>query len=176
MMSPTLPWIQTSAPHSADRKLHSHTTNYLHWLKKIITLRTRSVIALLLVLPSFLTCYFAILAILLHLSEWGSHSQIEFLLSLIEIPTFSLGLTQEEIPPTELIPATVPVSVANDDIGETRKSRRTRTLPPLLNDYQCDPKIKAFRGEQPPLTPADNIDEIYMSMRESAGQNKYVSL
>ncbi|WZZ33642.1 hypothetical protein YC2023_017043 [Brassica napus] len=61
---------------------------------------------------------------------------------------------------------------ANDDIGETRKSRRTRIPHPLFNDYQCNPKIITFRVEGPPPAMADNIDEIYISMRESVGQNK----
>lgn len=113
----------------------------------------------------FLQCY-------VRLSERGSHCQIEFLLSMIEIPTFSLGLSQEDVSRTELLPGAVHIPVGNVDIGETRKSRRTRILPPLFNDYQCDPKIKAFRVEQPPITSADNINEIYMSMRESAGLNK----
>ncbi|KAH0891771.1 LOW QUALITY PROTEIN: hypothetical protein HID58_054200, partial [Brassica napus] len=97
-------------------------------------------------------------------------TEIEFLLSLIEIPSFSLGLSQDEVQRTELIPDTVPALVANDDIGET--SIRTRIPHPLFNDYQCDPKIKAFRVEVPPPATADNIDDIYTSMRESAGQNK----
>ncbi|KAJ4914804.1 Uncharacterized protein Rs2_00354 [Raphanus sativus] len=79
---------------------------------------------------------------------------------------------EEDVSRTELLPGAVHIPVGNVDIGETRKSRRTRILPPLFNDYQCDPKIKAFRVEQPPITSADNINEIYMSMRESAGLNK----
>ncbi|XP_013669230.1 uncharacterized protein LOC106373626 [Brassica napus] len=81
-------------------------------------------------------------------------------------------LEEDEVQRTELIHVTVPALVANDDIGETRKSRRTRIPHPLFNDYQCNPKIITFRVEGPPPAMADNIDEIYISMRESVGQNK----
>ncbi|KAH0897866.1 hypothetical protein HID58_047434 [Brassica napus] len=94
----------------------------------------------------------------------NTHMDIEF--------STPLGVTGDEVQRTELIHVTVPALVANDDIGETRKSRRTRIPHPLFNDYQCNPKIITFRVEGPPPAMADNIDEIYISMRESVGQNK----
>lgn len=98
--------------------------------------------------------------------------QIDLLFSLIEIPSFSLGLSQEDV---GRIPNIQP-QMRNDDFGETRKSKRTRIPPSILNDYQCDPKIKVFRAED--IGPSNdrnvtqNIDEVYLSMREGAGQNK----
>lgn len=76
--------------------------------------------------------------------------------------------------PEKALSPTVPDAVANNEMGETRKSKRTRILPPLFNDYQCDPKITAFRVDG--TSTADNIDEIYMAMRERAGDSKYVTL
>lgn len=110
------------------------------------------------------------------LSGCVSYCQIEFLLSLIEIPTFSLGLSQDELLHEKTCLASVADTMANNDIAETRKSKRTRILPPLFNDFHCDPKIKAFRADGPLTTTADNIDQIYTAMREKAGHNKYVPL
>uniref|UniRef100_M4EXS8 Uncharacterized protein n=1 Tax=Brassica campestris TaxID=3711 RepID=M4EXS8_BRACM len=112
-----------------------------------------------------------------HLSpvdEDGSphEKEIEFLLSLIEIPTFSLGLSQGELLHEEVCHASVPDVEASNVIAETRKSKRTRILPPLFNDYQCDPKIKAFSREGTLTTTSNNIDEIYMAMRERAGDSR----
>ncbi|KAG2294729.1 hypothetical protein Bca52824_041398 [Brassica carinata] len=112
-----------------------------------------------------------------HLSpvdEDGSphEKEIEFLLSLIEIPTFSLGLSQGELLHEEVCHASVPDVEASNVIAETRKSKRTRILPPLFNDYQCDPKIKAFSREGTLTTTSNNIDDIYMAMRERAGDSR----
>lgn len=68
--------------------------------------------------------------------------------------------------------ANSPPKITTHEIGETRKSKRTRTLPPLFNDYQCDPKIKACRAEGNVASNDHNIDEVYFSMRERAGQNR----
>lgn len=110
------------------------------------------------------------------LSGCASYCQIEFLLSLIEIPTFSLGLSQGELLHEEVCHASVPDVEASNVIAETRKSKRTRILPPLFNDYQCDPKIKSFSREGTLTTTSNNIDEIYMAMRERAGDSRYVHL
>lgn len=102
------------------------------------------------------------------LSYWNDHCQIDFLLSLIETPTFSLGLSQEEPGRMPIIPH----QPVDDGICETRKSKRTRTLPPILSDYQCDPKVKAFRVENTVAPYDPKVEEVYLSMRESAGHNK----
>ncbi|KAF3486669.1 hypothetical protein F2Q69_00057243 [Brassica cretica] len=94
--------------------------------------------------------------------------EIDFLFSLIEIPSFSLGLSQDDARRESNIPPQITIQEACD----TRKSKRTRTLPPIFNDYQCDPKIKAFRPEDTAAHNEDNIDEVYSSMRERAGHNK----
>ncbi|CAN6850989.1 unnamed protein product [Brassica oleracea] len=73
----------------------------------------------------------------------------------------------------EVCHASVPDVEASNVIAETRKSKRTRILPPLFNDYQCDPKIKAFSHEGTLTTTSNNIDEIYMAMRERAGDSRY---
>ncbi|KAG2331181.1 hypothetical protein Bca52824_002361 [Brassica carinata] len=103
------------------------------------------------------------------LDEEGSlgESKIDFLLSLIETPTFSLGLSQEEPGRMPIIPH----QPVDDGICETRKSKRTRTLPPILSDYQCDPKVKAFRVENTVAPYDPKVEEVYLSMRESAGHN-----
>ncbi|XP_009101877.2 uncharacterized protein LOC103828044 isoform X2 [Brassica rapa] len=72
----------------------------------------------------------------------------------------------------EVCHASVPDVEASNVIAETRKSKRTRILPPLFNDYQCDPKIKAFSREGTLTTTSNNIDEIYMAMRERAGDSR----
>ncbi|CAN7135735.1 unnamed protein product [Brassica rapa subsp. narinosa] len=59
-----------------------------------------------------------------------------------------------------------------EGIYETRKSKRTRTLPPIFNDYQCDPKIKSFSTEENADPQDNNVEEVYLSMRDSTGQNK----
>lgn len=101
-----------------------------------------------------------------------SSSQIEFLLSMIELPSFSLGLSQEDVAAHDNTLTNIPPLVANEDIAETRKSKRTRTLPPIFNDYMCDPKIKAFRSEENIPTNDRNVDEIYLSMREKIVDNQ----
>ncbi|KAH0928878.1 LOW QUALITY PROTEIN: hypothetical protein HID58_014605, partial [Brassica napus] len=106
-----------------------------------------------------------------NLSDSNYNCQIEFLLSLIEIPTFSLGLSQEDVGP--LNNAQPPMT--REGICETRKSKRTRTLPPIFNDYQYDPKIKSFRTEENAYPQDNNVEEVYLSMRDSAGQNKYLA-
>ncbi|KAG2252561.1 hypothetical protein Bca52824_082697 [Brassica carinata] len=95
-------------------------------------------------------------------------NSIEFLLSLIEIPTFSLGLSQEDVGPLN----DVQPPMISEGICETRKSKRTRTLPPIFNNYQCDPKIKSFRTEDNAARQDHNVKEDYLSMRDSARQNK----
>lgn len=87
---------------------------------------------------------------------------------MIEIPTFSLGLSPEDVGP--LNNAQPPM--IREEICETRKSKRTRTLPPIFNDYQCDPKIKSFRTEENADPQDNNVEEVYLSMRDSAGHNK----
>lgn len=98
----------------------------------------------------------------------NKYCQIDFLFSLIEIPSFSLGLSQDDA----VRVATSPTQITIQEACEQRKSKRTRTIPPIFNDYQCDPKIKAFRGEDKAAPNDDNIDEVYFSMRERAGHNK----
>ncbi|KAL0663289.1 hypothetical protein Bca4012_100126 [Brassica carinata] len=103
-----------------------------------------------------------------HEEESSEDDEIEFLLSLIEIPTFSLGLSQEDVGPLN----DVQPPMISEGICETRKSKRTRTLPPIFNNYQCDPKIKSFRTEDNAARQDHNVKEDYLSMRDSARQNK----
>lgn len=99
-------------------------------------------------------------------------SQIEFLLSLIELPSFSLGLSQENVGGSDQSVPDIPALVTNDEIGETRRSKRTRMLPPIFNLYQCDAKLKAFKVEENMSINDRNVDEIYLSMRERVADNQ----
>ncbi|KAF3551370.1 hypothetical protein DY000_02002661 [Brassica cretica] len=99
-------------------------------------------------------------------------TEIEFLLSLIELPSFSLGLSQENVRGIDQSVPDIPALVTNDEIGDTRRSKRTRMLPPIFNLYQCDAKIKAFRVEENMSINDRNVDEIYLSMRETDADNQ----
>ncbi|CAN6979448.1 unnamed protein product [Brassica oleracea var. botrytis] len=103
-------------------------------------------------------------------------SQIEFLLSLIELPSFSLGLSQENVGGSDQSVPDIPALVTNDEIGETRRSKRTRMLPPIFNLYQCDAKLKAFKVEENMSINDRNVDEIYLSMRERVADNQCFTL
>lgn len=94
---------------------------------------------------------------------------------MIELPSFSLGLSQEDVGDIGRSLTNFPGLVTNDDMleQETRRSKRTRTLPPIFNDYQCDPKIKAFRSEEHSSINDRNVDEIFLSMRETIEDNRY---
>lgn len=87
---------------------------------------------------------------------------------MIEIPSFSLGLSQDDA----LRVVHSPTKITAEEVCELRKSKRTRILPPTLNDYLCDPKIKSLRAEVNAAPTDDNIDEVYLSMRDKAGKNK----
>ena len=106
------------------------------------------------------------------LSGCASYCQIEFLLSLIELPSFSLGLSQENVGGSDQSVPDIPALVTNDEIGETRRSKRTRMLPPIFNLYQCDAKLKAFKVEENMSINDRNVDEIYLSMRERVADNQ----
>ncbi|KAL0674817.1 hypothetical protein Bca4012_002798 [Brassica carinata] len=77
-------------------------------------------------------------------------TEIEFLLSLIELPSFSLGLSQE-------------------NVGGIDQS--VPDIPAL-----CDAKIKAFRVEENMSINDRNVDEIYLSMRERVADNQCFTL
>ncbi|KAL0735821.1 hypothetical protein Bca4012_012031 [Brassica carinata] len=65
--------------------------------------------------------------------------------NLLEILSFSLGLSQEQVPDVlvDVNPLNVVMPEEQDDgvDGERRKSKRARNKPAVLNDFQCDPKI-----------------------------------
>ncbi|KAL0742028.1 hypothetical protein Bca4012_083541 [Brassica carinata] len=65
--------------------------------------------------------------------------------NLLEIPSFSLELSQEQVPDVlvDVNPLNVIMPEEQDDgvDGERRKSKRAWNKPAVLNDFQCDPKI-----------------------------------
>ncbi|CAN7014176.1 unnamed protein product, partial [Brassica rapa subsp. trilocularis] len=66
---------------------------------------------------------------------------------LLEIPSFSLGLSQEGAGGVEEMPHTAtdasPPRGQELDVIEQRKSKRPRSRPAVLQDYKCDPKVSS---------------------------------
>ncbi|KAF3485889.1 hypothetical protein F2Q69_00055850 [Brassica cretica] len=62
-------------------------------------------------------------------------------------PSFSLGLSQENAPGVEESPNPTnyvsPPKAHEEEAPEPRKSKRSRIIPAGLQDYKCDPKVKA---------------------------------
>ncbi|KAF3551367.1 hypothetical protein DY000_02002662 [Brassica cretica] len=94
---------------------------------------------------------------------------------IAQLPTVdeeeALADTEENVGGIDQSVPDIPALVTNDEIGETRRSKRTRMLPPIFNLYQCDAKIKAFRVEENMSINDRNVDEIYLSMRERVADN-----
>ena len=100
--------------------------------------------------------------------------------NITDEPSFSLGLTQEEMNQGQLnmVPAEVPLRKTtsemnvDDNIAEvqvSRKSKRQRTVPStLVDDYQCGRHIMTrVRESQKFVFPLDSISEM---------ERKYVQL
>ncbi|KAH0869731.1 hypothetical protein HID58_076753 [Brassica napus] len=66
---------------------------------------------------------------------------------LHDMPSFSLGLSQEDVPGVEKSPNPTnyvsPPKAHEEEAPEPRKSKRSRIIPAGLQDYKCDPKVKA---------------------------------
>ncbi|KAG2264278.1 hypothetical protein Bca52824_071357 [Brassica carinata] len=66
---------------------------------------------------------------------------------LHDMPSFSLGLSQEDVPGVEKSPNPTnyvsPPKAHEEEAPEPRKSKRSRITPAGLQDYKCDPKVKA---------------------------------
>ncbi|CAN6804329.1 unnamed protein product [Brassica oleracea] len=62
-------------------------------------------------------------------------------------PSFSLRLSQEDAPGVEESPNPTnyvsPPKAHEEEAPEPRKSKRSRIIPAGLQDYKCDPKVKA---------------------------------
>lgn len=56
--------------------------------------------------------------------------------NLLEMPSFSLGLSQEDGPSEAS-------KEQEEEVPEQRKSKRQRLIPAVLQDYECDPKVTA---------------------------------
>lgn len=99
---------------------------------------------------------------------------------IAQLPTVdeeeALADTEENVGGIDQSVPDIPALVTNDEIGETRRSKRTRMLPPIFNLYQCDAKIKAFRVEENMSINDRNVDEIYLSMRERVADNQCFTL
>ncbi|CAH8360328.1 unnamed protein product [Eruca vesicaria subsp. sativa] len=83
-----------------------------------------------------------------HSTEETAIEEIHIPNYFLEMPSFSLGLSQDEPPPldTDLvnpISYVLPPNAAVPDAPETRRSKRARTVPAGLQDYKCDPKVIA---------------------------------
>ncbi|KAG2307441.1 hypothetical protein Bca52824_027189 [Brassica carinata] len=79
--------------------------------------------------------------------------------NLLEIPSFSLELSQEQVPDVlvDVNPLNVIMPEEQDDgvDGERRKSKRAWNKPAVLNDFQCDPKIGLGHNINP------NVGELF---------------
>ncbi|WZZ86690.1 hypothetical protein YC2023_115269 [Brassica napus] len=66
---------------------------------------------------------------------------------LDDMPSFSLGLSQEDAPVVEETPNPInyvsPPMAHEKEAPEPRKSKRSRIIPAGLQDYKCDPKVNA---------------------------------
>ncbi|CAF1789180.1 unnamed protein product [Brassica oleracea] len=66
---------------------------------------------------------------------------------LDDMPSFSLGLSQEDAPVVEEMPNSInyvsPPMAHEKEAPEPRKSKRSRIIPAGLQDYKCDPKVNA---------------------------------
>lgn len=60
----------------------------------------------------------------------STHDQMQNLYYLLDMPSFSLGLSQEDAPNGPI-----------EEAPEPRKSKRPRITPAVLQDYKCDPKV-----------------------------------
>ncbi|KAG2308450.1 hypothetical protein Bca52824_028198 [Brassica carinata] len=73
--------------------------------------------------------------------------QIHFPCYLLEIPSFSLGLSQEDPPVAEetAIPINyvLPPKALDEEVNQQRRSKRAKLVPVGLQDYKCDPKVTA---------------------------------
>ncbi|KAL0748159.1 hypothetical protein Bca101_030161 [Brassica carinata] len=73
------------------------------------------------------------------------HMHIPFYLD--DMPSFSLGLSQEDAPVVEEtrnpINYVSPPMAHEKEAPEPRKSKRSRIIPAGLQDYKCDPKVNA---------------------------------
>ncbi|KAL0752202.1 hypothetical protein Bca101_034205 [Brassica carinata] len=73
------------------------------------------------------------------------HMHIPFYLD--DMPSFSLGLSQEDAPVVEEMPNSInyvsPPMAHEKEAPEPRKSKRSRIIPAGLQDYKCDPKVNA---------------------------------
>ena len=66
---------------------------------------------------------------------------------LHDMPSFSLGLSQEDVPGVDETPNPInyvsPPKAHEEEAPELRKSKRSRIIPAGLQDYKCDPKVNA---------------------------------
>ncbi|KAG2330327.1 hypothetical protein Bca52824_001507 [Brassica carinata] len=94
--------------------------------------------------------------------------------NLLEIPSFSLGLSQEQVPDVLVYvnPLNVVMPEEQDDgvDVERRKSKRARNKPAVLNDFQCDPKIGLGHNINP------NVGELFSELQNELSQKKVINI
>lgn len=66
---------------------------------------------------------------------------------LLKIPSFSLGLSQDDDPAAKQTANPIrfvsPPKDQEEEVLEQRKSKRSRITSAVLQDYRCDPKVTA---------------------------------
>ncbi|KAJ4887193.1 Uncharacterized protein Rs2_26941 [Raphanus sativus] len=79
---------------------------------------------------------------------------------LLEMPSFSLGLSQEDGPVVE-------ETQQPEEVVEQRKSKRPKLVPVGLQDYKCDPKVTGGLSIIPDLD--QRFDQIEQTLSEVPG-------
>ncbi|KAG2299085.1 hypothetical protein Bca52824_035557 [Brassica carinata] len=81
---------------------------------------------------------------------------------LLEMPSFSLGLSQEDAPVvTETVNPINYVLPSNEPVEEARRSKRPRITPAVLQDYKCNLKVPAG------VTMIPDLEQCFKLMEEA---------
>ncbi|KAG2331236.1 hypothetical protein Bca52824_002416 [Brassica carinata] len=101
-------------------------------------------------------------------------SEMHIPYNLLEIPSFSLGLSQEQVPDVlvDVNPLNVVMPEEQDDgvDVERRKSKRARNKPAVLNDFQCDPKIGLGHKINP------DVGELFSELQNELSQKMVIDI
>nr|VDC80512.1 unnamed protein product [Brassica rapa] len=80
-------------------------------------------------------------------SEDPENEEMHIPFYLHDMSSFSLGLSQEDVPGVDETPNPInyvsPPKAHEEEAPELRKSKRSRIIPAGLQDYKCDPKVNA---------------------------------
>ncbi|KAG2299765.1 hypothetical protein Bca52824_036237 [Brassica carinata] len=94
--------------------------------------------------------------------------------NLLEIPSFSLGLSQEEVPEifmdVNLVNYVISEEQDHGGDGERRRSKRPQSKPVGLNDFQCDPKIGLGHNINP------KIGELFSDLQYELSQKTVIEI